>query len=897
MGSTEPQQFVVKGVNSGDTLVLLVPNKLPPVEKTVTLGSIECPKLAHRPQSDEEPYAWEAREFVRKLVIGKLVGYHHEYSVSSIAREFGQVITQDNQNLAVLLVREGLADVRKAEGQFLKVLEEARAEAKQLRKGKWSGDLDTHHVRNLIWDPPADIVSLADNLQGQTEKVLVEQVLNGGTLRVLLLPSHQLVTLGMTGLQCPAMRSGTPDPFAVEAKFFTERALLHREVNVLFEGYDTRSSSNPFLYGSIVQAGTKCFQTELLQRGLGAVSGWSIDKTSFAAALREAELAAKAKQINKWKNYVQPQQPAAPVRNNLPPYPAKVVKIISGDTLVVVKEDADEDEIKCTLASCKANKRGDETIDGGGKHQPIRSRMIPYSACAWASREFLRKLLVGQTVMVEQEYTREIEATKEVRPQVAIFLNSKNVSCELLRAGLARVVAGGPAQPRSQYIEDLKLAEAEAVQAKVGLHSPTRSPEIRMLELVKPGQAKCQQYLSFFQRGGSAANPPRLPAIVEVVLNPARFKVYIPSQKCMVAFGLTGVVSPSLGRDGAPSDPCAKEAFAFSRDHFNHHDAEVEVESCDQNGSFFGAMFVDSKNVALSLLAEGLASLNNNADRSRYCSQMKAAQTKASSEKKHIWASEENAPKDRRTKRQIALASAVYTAPKEKQEYFPCIVTEIVNCTHFFMQIQNPKTIAALKAIQELLQSLGTLTPQTTDLKAGDLVIARFTCDNVLYRAKVAKVYGEKVTVNYIDFGNSEQVGRDRVWTFPHLRQSVAEHPPLATPSCLAYLAAPGDEFAQDATLCLKAFCQDYFSFENPMHARVEYTDANRQYVMLKTEHTTAQEHLLRSGLARLQSRWTAPASEWREAVQPLERVQRSAKLDHLNIWQYGEVMSDDEEA
>ena len=59
-----------------------------------------------------QPYAWEAREFVRKLLIGKPVKFQHEYSVDRLEREFGKVTTQSNQNLAELLIGEGLAEVR-----------------------------------------------------------------------------------------------------------------------------------------------------------------------------------------------------------------------------------------------------------------------------------------------------------------------------------------------------------------------------------------------------------------------------------------------------------------------------------------------------------------------------------------------------------------------------------------------------------------------------------------------------------------------------------------------------------------------------------------------------------------------------------------------------------------
>ena len=89
----EEKQYVVKGVLSGDTLSLVAPNLMPPVEKLVGLAGIEVPKLARKMPTvtQDEPYAWEAREFVRQKLIGKLVKYTCLHKVENIDKEFGKV--------------------------------------------------------------------------------------------------------------------------------------------------------------------------------------------------------------------------------------------------------------------------------------------------------------------------------------------------------------------------------------------------------------------------------------------------------------------------------------------------------------------------------------------------------------------------------------------------------------------------------------------------------------------------------------------------------------------------------------------------------------------------------------------------------------------------------------
>ena len=46
------------------------------------------------------------------MLIGKMVKFQHEYSVDRIEREFGKVTLQNGDNVAELLVAEGLAEVR-----------------------------------------------------------------------------------------------------------------------------------------------------------------------------------------------------------------------------------------------------------------------------------------------------------------------------------------------------------------------------------------------------------------------------------------------------------------------------------------------------------------------------------------------------------------------------------------------------------------------------------------------------------------------------------------------------------------------------------------------------------------------------------------------------------------
>lgn len=111
-GATGWYSAKVKAVPSGDSLVLTAKSSNkpgPPPERTITLSSLIAPRLARRGGVDE-PFAWESREFLRKLCIGKDVIFKIDYAVPSIGREFGSVFIND-QNVGALIVSEGWAKV------------------------------------------------------------------------------------------------------------------------------------------------------------------------------------------------------------------------------------------------------------------------------------------------------------------------------------------------------------------------------------------------------------------------------------------------------------------------------------------------------------------------------------------------------------------------------------------------------------------------------------------------------------------------------------------------------------------------------------------------------------------------------------------------------------------
>lgn len=118
------------------------------------------------------------------------------------------------------------------------------------------------------------------------------------------------------------------------------------------------------------------------------------------------------------------------------------------------------------------------------------------------------------------------------------------------------------------------------------------------------------------------------------------------------------------------------------------------------------------------------------------------------------------------------------------------------NAFRFFVQLNN--RTALVNSINRELNSPGFPPAEnSTDFqpKRGTICAARFSNDNLWYRARILRVVKKIVTVLFIDFGNEEVVdtsadGASRLAALP---KNLASQEPLATEYRLAYVQLPPD--------------------------------------------------------------------------------------------------------
>lgn len=898
---------IVKQIFSGDCLIIRgQPRGGPPPERTLALSYINAPKLARRAnpnfegstETKEEPYAWEAREFLRKMLVGKEVTFSPEHKTSG-GREYGSVWMNkgvEKVNIADLLVSEGLVEVRQTNvrpSEDLSRLIQLENDAKAQNKGKWSKTAPQNAVRKVTWNIE-NLRQFVEKNHGKQLDAVVEHVRDGCTLRVIILPSFQIVTAAMTGIKCPTFkREGdqeVPEPFAEQSKFFTESRLLQRDVKLQIEGI---SSQNIVLATVIHPAGN--IAELLLKEGFGWCVDWSMGMVlKDKDKLRAAEKLAKENKLRHWKDYEPSPAAVATLSFTTKNFSGKVMEIVNADALVV-KTDKNVFQ-KIHFSSLRPPRKSEESVESGARQEKTRPLYdIPYM---FEAREFLRKKLIGKRVTVAVDYVKPAQDHFPERIYCTVTREGINIGEALISKGLGRCLRHGRNDDqRSSHYDDLLTAENRAEKNKKGVHSKKESTLHRVADVSgDPGKAK--QFLPFLQRAG------RTTGLVEFVASGSRTRMYLPKDTCLITFILAGISCPRAAstsdKQKIPSEPYGQEALMYTKEQIMQREVDVEVETCDKGGNFIGWLFHGGKNLAVSLVEEGYCKVLPQAERSSYARQLFAAEESAKISRKRIWENyvepkdeEEDEEKDEgetenQESKRIINGGTKSTPVERKVDYKKVVITEVVSCNHFWAQNveQGPALDTLMQQLQSDLQATPPL-PGSYNPHKGQLCAAQFS-DGQWYRAHVEKVVSPKeVHVLYIDFGNREIVPSSRTAPLP---QGYNSQPPQAKEYHLACIQPPSDdEWAQEAKI--------YFTKEvlKEVLLNFEYRVQGQEYVTVvhcTDEKEDIGEQLLKEGLVSVQKR---KDKRLQSLLTSYIATEEKARKSHVNLWQYGDFTGDED--
>lgn len=833
------------------------------------------------PQQDQdEPYAWESREFLRKKLIGKEVVFTVEYKPPGSTREYGFIYAGKDttgENMTETMVSEGLVEVRRGglkqteEGQhsLISLEETARAGG----KGKWAPQQEhAAHVRQVTWtlENPRQFVTA----NPKPVDAVIEHVRDGCTVRAFVLPSFQYITVMLTGVKCPMFKmegdKNVPELYAEEAKYYVESRLLQQDVKIQLEG--TSGQNN--LLGTVVHA--KGNITELLLKdGFARCVDWSIGQyTEGPAKLRECEKEAKAKKVRLWKDY----QPATST-DTKDAYSAKVVEISNGDCLMV--KGADDVQKKIFLASIRPPRLSDTagTADLPKREAGVRPRPLYDVPYMFEAREFLRKKLVGKKINVQVDYIQPKNDDFQEKICCTVTIGNINVAEALVSKGLATVVRYRQDDDRrSSCYDDLLQAENRAQTKAQGLHNKKHIPTMRVAD-VSGDSAKAKQFFPFLQRAKKTE------ALVEFVASGSRLRCYMPKETCLITLLLAGIdcprgARPAPGGGGGmlPAQPCGEDALKYTRDLILQREILVEVESMDKGGNFIGWVHVDDINLSEGLLEQGFSKLHFSAERSSYYNSLQAAQERAKTKKLGVWANYEE-PKE---------TVAPEKEPQERKlNYKSVVVTEITPDLHFFAQSVDSGT--QLEALMSQMRAELTNNPPLSGAytpKKGELCAARFTQDEEWYRAKVEKVGKTAISLLYIDYGNREDVDATHLAVLPTQFRTFAAQ---AHEYGLAMIALPKDE--DDLQMASDALFNDIMNKQ--LSLNVEYKVGSLEFVSLQYQDSKEDvaKTLVSEGMLLVETRREKRLATMAAAY---KAAQDDAKKARKNLWQYGDFTDDD---
>ncbi|XP_062955276.1 staphylococcal nuclease domain-containing protein 1 [Cynocephalus volans] len=883
------QRGIVKMVLSGCAIIVRgQPRGGPPPERQINLSNIRAGNLARRAaatqpdakDTPDEPWAFPAREFLRKKLIGKEVCFTIENKTPQ-GREYGMIYLgkdTNGENIAESLVAEGLATRRegmRTNNPEQNRLSECEEQAKAAKKGMWSEGNGSHTIRDLKYtiENPRHFV---DSHHQKPVNAIIEHVRDGSVVRALLLPDYYLVTVMLSGIKCPTFRREadgieTPEPFAAEAKFFTESRLLQRDVQIILE-----SCHNQNILGTILHPNGNITEL-LLKEGFARCVDWSIAVyTRGAEKLRAAERFAKERRLRIWRDYV---APTANLDQKDKQFVAKVMQVLNADAIVVKLNSGAYKTIH--LSSIRPPRlEGENTQDKNKKLRPLYD--IPYM---FEAREFLRKKLIGKKVNVMVDYIRPASPATETVPAFSertcatVTIGGINIAEALVSKGLATVIRyRQDDDQRSSHYDELLAAEARAIKNGKGLHSKKEVPIHRVADISGDTQ-KAKQFLPFLQRAG------RSEAVVEYVFSGSRLKLYLPKETCLITFLLAGIECPRGARNlpglVQEGEPFSEEATLFTKELVLQREVEVEVESMDKAGNFIGWLHIDGTNLSVLLVEHALSKVHFTAERSSYYKSLLSAEEAAKQKKEKVWTHYEEQP--------VEEVTPVLEEKERSASYKPVFVTEITDDLHFY--VQDVETGTQLEKLMENMRNDIASHPPVEGSYAprrGEFCIAKFV-DGEWYRARVEKVESPaKVHVFYIDYGNREILPSTRLGTLPPAF-STRVLPAQATEYAFAFIQVPQDEDAR--TDAVDSVVRDIQNTQCLLN--VEHLSAGCPHVTLQFADSKGDVGLglVKEGLVMVEVR---KEKQFQKVITEYLNAQESAKSARLNLWRYGDFRADD---
>eukprot|EP01130_Rhizamoeba_saxonica_P007009 TRINITY_DN280_c0_g1_i1.p1 TRINITY_DN280_c0_g1~~TRINITY_DN280_c0_g1_i1.p1 ORF type:complete len:1032 (-),score=308.34 TRINITY_DN280_c0_g1_i1:62-3157(-) len=962
----------VRDITSGDTIVIIPLEKSenrtngPPTTFNLTLMGITAPRGESRSKDENgnwvtspaDPYYFQSREFLRRRLIGKTVIYRAEHKTKT-GRVFGEVWLPGPDgrpplNIRYAIIRSGLATVTRKErledpskdnAAIRDYKEMLRHQAFAVSKQVGMHDPSTNGssgIRKLNftgrdvsqnYKPAIDLFEKYNSLDEPLHGI-VERVFDGHSIRVLIAQDRVEIALNLAGIKCPRYSSNEAncEPYALEAKFFTEQRLLLRDVSVVIETIDNNNN----FYGTVTVRETGYDATEdLIKRGLAEVVEWTVSANADLDELLRCQAFAQKKRFRIWNSG----QSSSGRKGTKEEFDGTVVEVANGGTIIVRSPTGDSFKDRRVMFSSVSLPRGNDVTkprppkdaDDEAQQRRYELELEKYKedvalrrfekAHSIEAKEFLRKLVIGKHVICTLDYEREQHNGKNMNRYYTVSLrNGQNIACALLRRGLAKVVSHYQNEKRSPQYRELLSEQNIAVRNNVGLHGPTdRVPVRHFNDYTGREKSKKGTYDSMLKHLSKFES---IDAVVDYVFRATSFKLTIPSQNCIISFSLEGFFSPksksvkgkglSIYQRYPPNDNVGNQGVHFARSLLFQRDVKVRVSDVSASGNFLGQLYINGKEYILEALAAGFATIQRDASDYFYENKMpeyENAKRVAKQARLGVWADYDESKVLQKRKEQDEEKKLQRQQAKKPRNIY---ITEVVDGCNFYYQIVgagSQQLVDLMKDIREEdFDSLPQITPEV-----GDKVCALFSQDNNWYRGVVKSIKnGETPLYNifFYDYGNKELLPAENIRALPNAF-SLLE--PQARAGKLAFIKSPliDESYGVEARDFFRHLCWDKELLakvhgENPdqlsigdpelgIHLSAAMVIAG----LARVESSAAKQLKIKQRKANQKAK--NDKSNGKEVValklyNELQYEQNIALADHRNIWEHGALPDSDEE-
>ncbi|KAJ5381356.1 uncharacterized protein N7496_003784 [Penicillium cataractarum] len=882
-----PFEARVKSVLSGDTVVLShVTN--PSQERILSLAYVSAPRLR---REGDEPYAFQSREFLRELLVGKVIQFHVVYSIPTGAkREYGIIkLPGFDAQLPDISVQEGWTKVREEAGKRSDDSEETLALLDRLRaleslaqdenKGVWASS------NNGLIETSYELANgqeLVNKHKGEQLEGIIEKVLNGDRviLRLLLSPQEHVQTLvAVAGVRAPSAKRTTAEgkeqaaePLGDEAQQFVESRLLQRKVKVSLLGVTPQGQ----LVATLLHPNGNIARF-LLEEGLARCQDHhSTMLGGDMALLRQAELTAKNARKGIFTGHVAPKGSGAAALDYT------VSRVLNADTIFIRNKAGQEKKI--SLTSIRQPK-------------PSDPKQAPFANDA---KEFLRKKVIGKGVKVTVNGKKPATEGYEEREVATVVQGTTNIGLALVEAGYASVIRHRmDDSDRSPDYDTLLVSEAEAQKDGRGMWSP-KPPKVKQYTDYSESVQKAKLEVGILQRSK------RIPAVVDFVKSGSRFTVLVPRENAKLTLVLSGIRAPRSAR--GPNDagePFGQEAHELAVRRCMQRDVEIDVETIDKVGGFIGTLYVNKENFTKILLEEGFATVHAySAEQSGHANEYFAAEQRAKDARKGLWHDWDPSKEAEAEESEAAngTGNESEAAVSRRKDYRDVMVTHVDPETGRLKLQQIGTGTSALTELMSAFRAFHINKANDTPLpgppKAGEWVAAQFTEDGNWYRAKVRRNDREKeqAEVVYIDFGNSEILPWKSLRPLTQPQFSAQKLRPQAVDAVLSLLQFPtSQDYLDDAV----AFLGDQ-TFDRQLVANVDHVEPEGTlHVTLldpsvsKSLDQSINADVVREGFAMVPRKLKAWERASTDTLENLRELETEAKAGRLGMWEYGDLTED----